>query len=276
MDIRWYLKKFLHDKFSTSKTLKNTGHTCMVHIGRCGSTVLSNMIEQDYSIHWAGEIYEPIFKAWKSVGHDFPRPLKLAKSPISYLKHEMGRSRKPFFGFEVKPYHLKLLGQDPEEYFNYLQSLGFERFILLDRANRLRKIISSLLSQQSGVYHVSPGNFKRHRKSKILINLDNIQIDNDAKTLLEYLQDYDRRWAKVCDLLSDKEVLSLEYSRDIEADPFVAYDKVSRFLDLNLKTPKIYYKRTNPYPIAELVENYDELCDLLGNTKYSWMLETDL
>jgi hypothetical protein len=274
MDLRWYLKKLFYNKVLPPKPLAKSGHTCMVHIGRCGSTVLSNMVEQNLSLNWAGEIYEPLFKAWASVSPDFSKPLVLEKSPIAYLKSDMDRSKKPYYGFEVKPYHFKLLGQDPEEYFSSLEQLGFTKFILLDRANRLRKIVSSLLAHQSGVFHVSPVNFSRVRKRKITINFDNIRIDNSCKTLLEFLQDYDRSWANLCDILSDRDTLSLEYSRDIERDPIVGYDKVARFLDLPLKTPKVYYRRVNPYPLKDILENYDQLCSLLGDTKYSWMLES--
>lgn len=276
MDIRWYLKKLLYNKLAQSKPLGKSGHVCMIHIGRCGSTVLSNMIEQNFSINWAGELYEPIFKLYGSNRLDFNQVLRSEISPIDYLSQDMKeptKPTKPIYGFEIKPYHFRLLKQDPQEYVDLLGELGFTKFILLNRANRLRKIISSLIAHQTGVFHVSPGHFVRSPKTKVFINLESLAIDHDSKTLLEYLQDYDKQWAMVNGIVSDRDLLSLEYSRDIEKGLSVGYGKVSRFLDLPLKTPKVYYKRTNPYPLSELVENYEELCNLLGDTKYSWMLE---
>lgn len=272
MDIRWYIKKLIRDKFSKPKSLEAKGHVCMIHIGRCGSTVLSNMIEQNSSINWAGELYEPMFKAWDLASPNFTQPVKLENSPLSYLNLDMIRCKKSFYGFEIKPYHLKLLGQDPEEFFNALEENGFTKFILLDRSNRLRKIVSSLIAHQTGVYHISPGNIVRTSKRKVFINTDLVEIDHDSKTLIEYLQDYDRQWLSLCDLFNSRNTLSLEYSRDIERGPMVGYGKVARFLDLPLKTPCVYYKRVNPYPLKEIIINYEDIVSLLGETKFSWML----
>ena len=271
MDIRWYLKKMLLNSFSPSEELASDGHVCMVHIGRCGSTVLSNMIEQSFSIHWAGELYEPIFKAFGTNLGQFKQ------CPIDFLKGDMASAKKARYGFEFKPYHLQLLGQDPSAFLNTLVELGFTKFIFLDRANRLRKIVSSLKAKSTGVYHVSPGYIRRNPRGKIYVNINQVEIDHDSKTLLEYLVDYDRDVSLYLELLGSKNPLILEYSRHIQNDPYVGYQYVSRFLDLphGIK-PKIYYNRTNPFGLESIIENYQDVIDLLKPTKYAWMLEQDI
>ena len=37
----------------------------MFHIGRCGSTVVSDLLGQHPDVHWASELYEPIFGKWR-------------------------------------------------------------------------------------------------------------------------------------------------------------------------------------------------------------------
>ena len=34
----------------------------MLHNGRCGSTVVGNLLAQNPNIYWASELYEPMFK----------------------------------------------------------------------------------------------------------------------------------------------------------------------------------------------------------------------
>ena len=64
----------------------------------------------------------------------------------------------------------------------------------------------------------------------------------------------------------------LSYEDDILPDPKIAYEKVCGFLDLEVRNPKVNLRRTNPFDIHEIVENYAELEKTLKNTKYEWML----
>ena len=37
----------------------------MIHHGRCGSTVVGNLLAQNPNMHWASELYTPLFAKWK-------------------------------------------------------------------------------------------------------------------------------------------------------------------------------------------------------------------
>ena len=52
----------------------------MLHNGRCGSKVVANLLAQNPNIHWASELYTPLFAKWtKENQQEFAY---LAKEPI--------------------------------------------------------------------------------------------------------------------------------------------------------------------------------------------------
>ena len=64
----------------------------------------------------------------------------------------------------------------------------------------------------------------------------------------------------------------LIYENDIEKEPNVAYRKICNFLKITNGNPNIAYKKTNPFLLADLIENFDEVGASLKNTKYAEML----
>lgn len=44
-----------------------SGNIVMFHIGRSGSTVLGDLLDQHSSVYWDGEIYQSFYRAWESV-----------------------------------------------------------------------------------------------------------------------------------------------------------------------------------------------------------------
>ena len=74
-------------------------------------------------------------------------------------------------------------------------------------------------------------------------------------------------------ILLNDDTLELIYEEDILENPKVAYDKVCKFLSIAEKSPRIQFRRTNPFTIAEVVVNIAEVRDALKSTKYSWMVD---
>ena len=63
------------------------------------------------------------------------------------------------------------------------------------------------------------------------------------------------------------------YEDDIlNAGPIVAYEKVCSFLWLSPSKVQVKIGRTNPFPLEEIIENYEDIVKTLSTTKYSWML----
>lgn len=243
----------------------------MVHIGRCGSTVVAKLLAQHGQIFWANELYEPIFKQWDRLNPDFTQPGVMAMPPIEYLKLSISKSNAKTYGFEIKPYHFRLIKIPFEEYIKEIERLGFKHFILLDRKNKLRKIISSIKAKESGVYHLEKGS--KPQFQKINISLDNIQIDHESKSLLSFINDYIKDINFIDNILKDKNLLKLSYEEDIEKDPMNAYGKICDFIGVKNLNPTISLAKTTPFSIKELVDNYDEVANYLNFSSHAWMLE---
>jgi LPS sulfotransferase NodH len=243
----------------------------MFHIGRCGSTVVAKLLQQHHNIHWANELYEPIFKQWNRLNPDFTQPGVMPMAPIKYLKKSISKSKVETYGFEIKPYHLRLVGMPLENYLKEIEGLGFQHFILLDRKNKLRKIISSIKARQSGIYHLNLGS--KPKLEKINIPVHKIQIDHESKSLINFIDDYIKDIKIIDNILQNKNLLKLTYENDIENDPLVAYSKICSFIGVDEISPKISLSKTTPFPIRDLVENYDEVSNYLANSPYKWMLE---
>ena len=248
------------------------GNVVMFHLGRSGSTVLAELLKQHSRIFWGSELYNRIFLQWERKNDGKEVVEELTEDPVLYLQNDMKRAYHRYYGFEIKPFHFKLIGHTPGSYLNVLEQNKFEHFIILNRKNRMRKIISSTIAHSDkSRYHI-----KSNEKSsikKIHIDVNHVQIDFDNKPLIDYLTDYDEQMALLDQLLEGKKVLHLTYEDHIQENPRIAYEKSCEFLGLKPQPVEIRLSRTNPFPVREMIENIEEVERVLKGTPYMWMLE---
>ena len=244
----------------------NAAHVAMFHIGRCGSTVLGDMLDQHPSIHWDGEIYEPGGSVWKA--HGSPQE---AADPIGFLRKRIGGATRPRYGCEVKFYQARLVNLPMEVLVSSLAALGFKHFIVLTRRNYLRKVVSSLVARASSRWHVPAGAVATLQR--VRINVDAVGIDHGHLPLMELLRGYDADLAQVDALLAHRPVLKLVYEEDIEQDPRAAYRKVCAFIGEAMPPVNVRLDRTTPFPLREIIENYSEVAACLRGTPYEWMID---
>lgn len=230
----------------------------MFHIGRCGSTVIGDMLSQRTDTHWDGEIYEPVNKLYDS-----------EMSYWEFLKQRITLSSKENYGFEVKFYHLRQLGCDLSTFLSVLKYLDFNHIILLKRQNYLKKVISSLVARVSNRWHISSNDSAK----KEIINIDpfNISIDHTKKSLLDLLEEYDND-IKLLDN-SGKVDISLTYENHVRENPERAYKIICDKVGLDYYPVKVRLGKTTPFLIKEIVGNYDELNRYLTGSKFEWMLK---
>lgn len=264
------LLNFINNFFKKDPSLC-ASKVAMFHIGRCGSTVVAKLLEQHRNIFWANELYEPIFKQWNLLNPDFTQPGVMPMLPIDYLKKSISKSNTKTYGFEIKPYHFRLINMPMKKYLTEIEMLGFQHFILLDRKNKLRKIISSIKAKKSGIYHLKKGS--KPQLEKITIPIDNIQIDHESKSLINFIDKYQKDVDVINKNLEGKKILKLTYEDDIENDPLKAYSKICDFIGVKITKPTISLSKTTPFSIRDLIENFDEVASCLANTPYEWMLE---
>ena len=107
----------------------------MLHNGRCGSTVVGDLLAQNPNIHWASELYEPIIAKWKEENQqEFAYLAKelIVKNPIELLKNSMHKTTKPYYGVVVKPFHFAIAHSSATEFLNQLLVLLLSMQILAD------------------------------------------------------------------------------------------------------------------------------------------------
>lgn len=257
----------------------------MFHTGRCGSTVLGEMLGAQSDIFWAGEIFEDMPGRYGALARHpqaVSRILRRSIAEPASLRSLVRASQYPrhyqAYGFETKylPHqHLRpgWIGPDLSAYLNLLEAHGFDRFILLHRHHHLRKLVSGIAARETGVWHS-----RASATGPVQIELPVVDFEWSSwrGSLLECLRYLDAQHAQLMALLHGRRVLQLSYEEHISADPAVAYREVCNFLGLTAKPVPARLKKTNPFPLNESVQNWDEVVDVLSGTEYAWMLTDEL
>lgn len=240
----------------------------MFHFGRCGSTLTANMLRQSETrqIYWEGEIFDR-----QRHGHYADLNAATIKELIAYRAQEAGSA---IYGFETKVF----TGQDLDggfadftRYREFLDAIGFEKFILFKRRNLIDQIVSFYMGKKRQAWHCAP----HEQVEKVMVHLpiDDTSISDTHYPLLDLLNAMASRWEEIHRALAGFSVLELFYEDDVRDDPRQAFRKICQFIDLDAQpTPQINYQRTNPFPNSAVIENIDEVCTYLAGTKYAWML----
>lgn len=245
------------------------GNVVMFHIGRCGSSVLGNLLDQHPKIYWDGEIYRPFLKSLSKKSRSETGRLPI--DPLKYVQKRMTLAGGRFYGCEVKFFHLDLFDSGLAEYIEGLEDLGFGHFIILERKNYLRKVVSSIIGHNKSRFH-QPS----HRKAelnRIMLDPTNVSIDSNSKRLVDYLQTYEDRYKTLKKLLSHRNALHLTYEDHICLAPMVAYHQVCHFLGIDDRRAVVHYGRSNPFKLNKIVTNYDEVRSSLKGTGFEWMTD---
>jgi hypothetical protein len=261
----------------------------MTHCGRCGSRVLTDLLKQCPAVHWAGEIYERVFRQWERDGgtvlcrHREFVPWSMPggitdqatmppADPTEPLVAALQEANSQIFGFEVKPFHWRLFGLDAKAFLEVMYPIGFDRQVVLWRKNTLRKIVSSLLARRTGIYHLQRG--QGQELLQVEVPVESLLLDRDEGSLLDFLQGFDTDLGLLSDLLSEQDSLMLTYEEDVEQDPRSGLLKLCDFLRIEAPPRlEVRYARTTPHPLRQVIGNFDEVAVALAGTRFEWMLE---
>ena len=246
------------------------------HIGRCGSSVLGSLLDQHPDVGYSNEIFSPYM------------PRRRGEKVLPTMEQVVLDSREGFTAdvhlFEVKHLPAQNLGLYPSlSAANWLEvfgSLGYQRHILLHRRNGLRRMVSHIRAAESGVYVASAGPLADQPLPKLTLPLEGIRHGFEVRSLLGWLQEYDRGWQEMQTLFSqcardnsDFRWLSLTYEDDLAQSPFEGYQRVRSFLGLAEFEPNLRCRKLNSGSLPELIANWDEIRALLTPTPFAWMLE---
>lgn len=176
------------------------------------------------------------------------------------------------YGLEFKFFHSRLIGLSMVEVIHLLEQLGFRKYVILKRRNYLRKIVSSLIAQKTKVWHLPNG--KQPNLVPITINVAGLRVESTEpeRTLLQYLETYESEFAELDRLLNRQAVLRLTYEDDIEKDPAIGYRKACDHIGFKARSAPVRLTRTTPYPLKDVIANFDEVEAELAGTPFSWMV----
>jgi len=244
-------------------------NVAVFHTARCGSTVVGNMLDTHADIYWASELFDKLYEK-------YPDQIDKPNFARTVITNSMYSRRVKIYGFETKylPHqHLGKgkIGMGVEEYFRFLCSLNFSKFIVFQRKNYLRQIVSLMVARINKEWHAKD---KKTDVTKITIDVHSTQISGRTEPLLDQLRYIEENSERLKMLLPGNETLYLCYEDDILEDPRKGYHKICRFLGIQSESPPISRKRTNPFPLKDMITNFDEVRSLLKNTKYHWMLDS--
>ena len=253
------------------------GNIAMFHIGRSGSTVLGDLLNQSPKILWDGEVYHS-YVDWggqKAIrkGQD------PSIDPVKLLQAQKIKARRRYYGFEVKFYHLDRTSISLSDYIQQISELGVSHFIVLKRKNYLRKIVSSYVAFDKKKNNLRTIDESDHhsvdakaRLYQINLDVNNVTIDGSKKSLLEHLDYYQDHFQQLDAELADKKVLRLTYEDHIAEGPTKGYHQACDFLGISRHPVTVQYGKTNPFKLSEIIENFSEVENILNNTKFEWML----
>ncbi|MEB3355734.1 MAG: hypothetical protein VKK04_03245 [Synechococcales bacterium] len=242
------------------------GSIVMFHISRCGSTVLGNLLNQHPQIYWDGEV---LYKKREFDRHTYPN-----FDVKAYLERQMLIAGNRYYGFEMKIHssqQLPVAHTDLTGFVRLLLDMGISHYIRLQRKNYLRVILSKEIAKVTRQWHLQKG---AARPTSIYLDTTSIPFGftSDRQPLLDCLEEMDRAYRELDAALAGQSVLSLTYEEDIAQNPKVAYERCCQFIGLKPADVEVAIRRTNPFPLADLIENFSEVEQLLAPTPYVWMV----
>jgi hypothetical protein len=240
------------------------GILSMFHIGRAGSTVLGDMLNQHPSIGWDSEIYATKRRLWLGQG-----------DPVALVQRRATLLRKRWYGFEVKAFHVRLIGWTLGDLVDAYRAGGPARFMVLRRENTLRKIVSTAVARVTGRFHLAGQSAAPPVPAamvRVRIDPHAHFIDGETRPLVEFLESFDRFHGSLDEILASDDPLRLSYEADILGDPQRAYRATCRWLGEEPVPVVMRFARTTPFPLREVIENYDDVARALEGTRWAWML----
>ena len=246
------------------------------HLGRCGSSVLGSLLAQHPDVGYGNEIFSPYM------------PRRRGNKELPSIEQVVVASRQQTSSdvhlFEVKHLLSQNLGLYPSlratDWLNRFQELGYHHHLLLHRRNGLRRMVSHVRAVADGVYVSTADQPSVSPPPKLTLPIRDIRHGFEVRSLLEWLQEYERGWQNMQALLRQAAAdgpscrwLSLIYEDDLAESPLDGYHRVCAFLGLSPFVPDLSHRKLNPGSLSDLIANWDEIRALLAPTAFAWMLE---
>lgn len=247
---------------------RRPGALAVFHVGRCGSTVLTDLLGQHPAIRSDGETYVRVLEAAKEAGI---APGACGVDPVHYVSRRMRRSGDRWFMYDLKFDHVARMGMPLGNYVAGIESAGVSHLVVLRRENLLRKLVSGIMAVGRGSYHSTDP--AAVRPLRVTIDVDAASMDGHVDTLANHFDRVHAQYEAFRRVTAGRAVLELVYERDIVGDPRAAYTLACGFLGLEVAPVDVRLQRLNPFALEDVVDNLDEVESALAGTSHAWMLE---
>ena len=241
-------------------------NVCCFHFGRCGSTLIGNLLNSHPSINWQSELFHAIHENAQSVN---------ASEAYGLLSKHIDLATSSCFGFETKFQHLDGNGLDVslDQYLQRLETMAFSKFLVLKRSNYLRQAISVARGQHTKVWHVTTDK-PQPKFESFHFDTELVSLGGRHRTLLDCFGFLDHSYQQAKATMDGLQLdcLWLEYEEDLQTDPSIGLNKVLDFLNLPRIRPSISLRKLDHRPIDQMISNADEVHALLHGTRFEWML----
>lgn len=246
---------------------RRPGAVAIFHAGRCGSTVLTDQMEQHSAVYSDGETYVRVIEAARADGI---HPDETGIDPVRYVAERLRRSGRHWFMYDLKFDHVTRLGMSLAEYVERIAAVGVDHWVVLRRRNLLRKLVSGLMAGERGAYHsTDPAAVER---LQIHIDVDAVWMDGRLDSITGHFHRVNALYDEFAVLTKGRDVLSLGYEADISENPGVAYDKTLAFLGLESTPAEVRLQRLNPFALGDVIDNFGEVEAALNGTEHAWMI----
>ena len=240
----------------------------MLHPGRCGSTVLGLLINQNPELFWSGE---PFLRKHSEKALEISEVNKVIKeAELMNISQVYSFATKYPRGMDLSENCIDLSIQ---EYVTLLKKNGYNKFVFINRENYLRRALSMEKGRKTGVWHKKAKENDSTNSEKITLDPKHFQVGIDKYiSLKEYFRQLDKEKDEIFDAVKGAPLLYLSYERDIEQNPLKAYSKYCDFVIVPEVQAKVELVKTNSGTLKSLIVNYSEVYEHLNGTEYAWML----
>ena len=242
------------------------GGIFLFHHGRCGSTVLSSLLNQHPNLTALGEIFN-----WTVAGYELPAsPDDMLRTSRTLAFPSRALVEAKFFEHQ----HLSLLRQTIDEFVDTLKRCGYSEFIVLNRRNYLRSLVSEKIAKaRGGKWHYGPN--ERVPNTSIQVDIERASYGGkQASTIVELFDYMDEQHEKLMAALGGENLIELNYEEDIFGDPRAAYRRVCDWLGVETVAVQLKTRQSNVLALHESVRNWSEVSRALTGTRHAWMLES--
>jgi hypothetical protein len=239
------------------------------HLGRSGSRLLGDLLKQHPRVIWEGELFSP--GRLDGIAARWP---VLTRDRMSILKLRMQMAGRRCYGFETQPTQVEYMKMSLPEYVERLERIGFSHFVILERKNHLRRIVSMMVARSTSQWHLKPT--ESPPLVRVELGVDDLLLsrgrDTERRSLVAHLRREHESMCALKKILGTRRLLCLTYEDDIVGHPDIAYRRVCDFVGIGYHQTTVRFGRTNPFDLSDVLINFSQVERALHGTEFEWML----